>query len=61
MLFSVRKKIEDEYYKYLESINIDHGIGAEDCPFNVITFLDKCNLLDNDAVSDFLCKLEVKK
>lgn len=48
MLFSQRKKLEEEYYQWLEKTGKEHGVKVEDCPFNMIVFLEIKGLLKNE-------------
>jgi hypothetical protein len=40
MLFSQRRKLEEEYYRWIEKTNKKKGVIIKDCPFNVIAFLE---------------------
>lgn len=44
MLFSERMKLEEEYYKWIEDNNAKFAI--QDCPANVIAFLDSKGLFN---------------
>lgn len=48
MLFSQRKKLEEEYYQWLEKTGKEHGVKVEDCPFNMIGFLEIKGLLKDE-------------
>ena len=49
LFFGDRKKLEEEYYKWLRE-----NKGVADVPFNLITFLDSKNLLDYKRVKKYL-------
>lgn len=63
MLFSQRKKLEEEYYQWLEKTGKEHGVKVEDCPLNVIAFLEIKGLISannekQDNNSGFVTLLE---
>lgn len=47
--FTARKELEIAYFKWL-----DENKEVEDCPFNVISFLEIKGLLDEQKVKAFL-------
>jgi len=47
MLYSRRKKLEEEYYKWL-NIKREGGVFPVDCAFSVITFLAGKGLLKEE-------------
>lgn len=49
IFFSDRKKLEDKYKAWLED-----NKGVKDCSFNLISFLDYAELLNEDKVKELL-------
>ena len=55
LFFTKRKYLENEYKKWIKE-NSTPKYNVADTSFNVITFLEENNLLDEKAVNDFLSK-----
>lgn len=55
LFFCFRKKIEQEYYKWIKSTK------AKDCPFNVISFLFIKELIDEEKAINFISSIEMEE